>query len=112
MFGKKELILALVGILSAPLFAVNQWASCRPNQVMVFDNRIHVECAAAVGRIKFFAFPTNDSAKSSRMLSILSTAQVAGRNVLVLFEPTDASGPAYGCLASDCRPIIAAGFGN
>ena len=104
--------LALAGIVSAPVLAAQTWANCRPNQIMVFDNRVHVECASSIGRIKFFAFPSADQAKVSRVLSVLSTAQVAGRTLSVLYDPADSSGPAFGCLSSDCRPIQGIGFGN
>jgi hypothetical protein len=112
MLTRGMVVLSLFGFISAPAFGASTWANCRPNQVMVFDNRVHVECSSSVGRIKFFAFPTADNGKSARVLSLLSTAQVAGRTLTILYDPADASGQAYGCLVGDCRPILGVGFGN
>jgi hypothetical protein len=61
--------------------------------------------AAAPGGILYFAYPTKDNANASRFLSVLSTALAAGRQVDILFDSADLSGTAYGCAASDCRPI-------
>jgi hypothetical protein len=88
------------------------WVSCTPITVAVYVNRIHVKCAAAIGGVQYFAFPTTDSASASRFLSVISAAQVAGRTLTILYDPADTSGTAYGCQASDCRAMQAASFGN
>jgi hypothetical protein len=83
------------------------WYTCTPANVTAYTSRIHVKCtAAAAGGIWYFAYPTRDPANASRFLSLLSTAAVAGKQVGILYETTDTSGVAYGCAASDCRPII------
>lgn len=88
------------------------WITCVPSDIANFDNRVHVRCAAPVGNIWYFAAPTNNAAHAARVLSTLSAAQIAGRTLDILYDPDDTSGNAYGCLAADCRLIVAVGFGQ
>jgi|ERR1044072_157315 hypothetical protein len=98
-------------VASAPLAAAAT-TTCTPIQVAIFSNRIHVRCAAPVGGISYFAFPTSNATQADRYLSMLLDAQVAHRNLTVWYDPNTTSGTSYGCLASDCRPIDALAFGN
>lgn len=88
------------------------WTSCTPIQAATFSNRVHVRCAEAVSGISFFAATTTDQAFAARVLSLVSTAQVAGKTLAIQYNPADTSGAAVGCLASDCRLIIGVGFGQ
>jgi len=84
------------------------WADCTPARVGVFATRIHVKCTAAVSGIWYFAYPTTDVAGVARVLSVLNTALVTGRTVVILYDPGDTtSGPPVGCAASDCRLLQA-----
>ena len=83
-----------------------------PVQVVAYAVRIHVQCQTAIGGISYFALGTGDTANAARILSVLTTAQVAGRTLTILYDPADLSGAAIGCLNSDCRLIRAAGFGQ
>ncbi len=84
------------------------WADCLPARVAVFGNRIHVRCTAAVSNLWYFAYPTTDDAEAARVLSLMTTAQVTGQTLGVLYDPNDTtSGPAVGCLAADCRLLLA-----
>jgi hypothetical protein len=88
---------------------------CVPVQVAVWvdEARLHVRCAEAVGGgILYFAMSTADAAGAARVLSLLTTAQVAGRTLLISYEPGDTSGGSFGCNPSDCRRIIAVSFGQ
>jgi hypothetical protein len=81
-----------------------QWVSCTPQFVGAFSNRIHVRCLTpAPGGIYYFAYPVTDPASAARYLSILSTAYVMGRDLLVLYDPADLGGTQIGCASSDCR---------
>jgi hypothetical protein len=88
--------------------------SCIPVQVAVFTTapRLHVRCAASVGGITFFALSTADGPLAARVLSILSTAQVAGRTLGIRYDPADTSGTSIGCQANDCRLIVEVWFGQ
>jgi hypothetical protein len=88
--------------------------SCTPVQVAVFTNapRLHVRCAASVGGINFFALSTANAPLAARVLSILTTAQVAGRTLGIRYDPADTSGTSIGCQANDCRLIVEAWFGQ
>jgi len=86
--------------------------NCTPEEVGVFGNRVVVRCAAAVGGILYFALPTTDAPHAARILSLLSTAHVAGRTLMLTYEPTDTSGPSFGCAANDCRLLLGARFGK
>lgn len=100
---------------AAPAAArVSKDISCVPVQVVVFTTapRMHVRCAAAVGGIVYFAQSTSNSALAARVLSLLTTAQVAGRTLVIRYDPADTSGASIGCLVGDCRLIQAVGFGK
>ncbi len=86
---------------------------CSPVEVGVFTNRVHVRCAApAPGNILYFAVATADSKHAARLLSLLLTSQVAGKNVGINYNPSDLSGSAIGCANSDCRLISWAAMQN
>lgn len=108
---------ALLFLLALPLSsehakAAETWVSCTPVSIVTYQVRVHVRCAAPVGGILFFAVSTQNSAFAARVLSVIATAQVAGRTLSILYEPTDLSGAAIGCQTNDCRLIRAVGFGQ
>jgi hypothetical protein len=44
-------------------------------------------------------------------LSVITTAQVAGKKLSIQYDAADATtGPAFGCLAQDCRVIRGIGI--
>ena len=88
------------------------WISCTPVGIVTYRNRVHVRCAAAVGGISFFAAGTTDAAYAARVLSTITTAQVAGRTLAILYDPSDLSGASIGCQTNDCRLILGVGFGQ
>jgi hypothetical protein len=92
--------------------AAETWISCTPREIMTYQGRIHVKCAASVGGVRFFAISTQDSANAARVLSVITAAQVAGRTLTILYDPADLSGAAIGCQTNDCRLIRAVGFGQ
>jgi hypothetical protein len=104
------------GVEAAPARqAIVRDTLCVPVQVAVWANapRIHVRCASAVGGgIQYFALSTSDSALAARVLSVMTTAQVAGRTLDITFDPSDLSGASIGCLTTDCRLIEAISFGR
>lgn len=94
--------------LASPSAAAT-WYTCVPSNVAAFSQRIHVRCSASVGPgIWYFAVPTSNAAHAARMLSLLSTAHVAGRTLYIWSDPDDTSGASIGCQTNDCRLIIAA----
>ena len=108
------LAIGLVVVRPQPAFAAPTDTLCTPTQVLVWTvaPRLHVRCAAAVGGISYFALSTADAAQAARVLTILTAAQVAGRTLVIRYDPADLSGAAIGCLTSDCRLIQAVGFGQ
>jgi hypothetical protein len=110
-------LIATAAFLAAPLgpaMGAPTVTSCVPVAVAVFvpGPRIHVQCSAAVGGISYFATPTSDAASAARVLSILSTAQVAGRTLGIRYDPADLSGAGIGCQNNDCRLIMEVWFGQ
>lgn len=98
---------------SAPAEAT--WVTCTPVEVMVYttnSERIHVLCAESYNGIRYFAHGTEDAALSARVLSVITTAQVAGRTLSIRYDTDDVSGESIGCIPADCRLILAAGFGQ
>lgn len=96
--------------LSAPLHF--DGFTCTPIGVAAFTTRVHVHCATpftytpAGGtpvNIYWFAFSNRDSATASRMLSLATSAQLAGKTVLIYFTKEDLSGESWGCQTGDCR---------
>jgi hypothetical protein len=85
--------------------------ACKPLNVVVWEvqPRVHVQCVAAVGGIKYFAYRSNDR-NVALVLTILTTARAAGADLVINYDPADTSGAAWGCNTSDCRPIRAVGF--
>jgi uncharacterized protein (UPF0333 family) len=80
---------------------------CRIANVGVFDNRIHVRCYNGVGTngaIVYFATPTSDTSRVARYLSLLLTAEAAGKRVEVSYVE-NGNGSSFGCAPADCRPI-------
>jgi len=65
-----------------------------------------------VGGGTYFALNTADAPVAARILSILTTAQVAGRTLGIRYDPADKSGTSIGCLDSDCRLIRAVWIGQ
>ena len=102
------LLFGLMGVGGSVAYAAE--TSCTPSNVIVFSNRVHIKCVEIVGGIQYFAAPTADAAHVARVLSIISTATVAGRTVIVFYNPADTSGTSIGCQANDCRLIQSVGF--
>lgn len=92
--------------------AAETTTNCTPIRVAAFKNRVHVQCSSAVGGISFFAAPTSDPQNAARILSLISTAQVAGRNLLIWYDPANTSGASFGCQTKDCRIINGVAFGQ
>ena len=84
------------------------WTNCTPANVASYTTRVHVKCTASVGGIWYFAVATDNPAHVARILSVLSTAKVAGRTLSILYEPGSTSDLPPGCAASDCRTLLAA----
>jgi len=77
---------------------------CKPVETASFANRVHVRCEIPVdGKFVFFAASTQDPRFASRMLNLSMVGQVSERTLSILFDPSDQSGVAFGCLANDCR---------
>lgn len=90
--------------------AATSWHTCNsPDQVAVFTNRVHVHCASttpAISGVTWFAVPTApDSAAASRFMSVIQTAMIAGRPLLLWVDPSDLSGGTFGCSTGDCRRL-------
>jgi hypothetical protein len=101
---------SIISYAGEPL-ATAVWTSCTPVGVVAYARRVHVQCSAPVSGVSYFAASTADPSNAARVLSLISTAQVAGRTLSILYDPADTSGTAIGCQASDCRLIQAVGFG-
>lgn len=91
--------------LAAP--EAETWVSCTPLNVGALNNRIHVRCAESYGGVTYFAMPNDNPAHVARTLSLLSTGQVAGRTLSILYDPADLSGNDWGCAESNCRALHA-----
>ncbi len=103
-------ILLLCG--SGRIEAAEQFALCRPLEVLAFPGRVHVRCELPVApNIIFLATSTQpDFRFANRVVALGATAQATQKTLVVLFDLADTTGPDFGCLAVDCRPIRAIGL--
>jgi hypothetical protein len=103
-----------IGLLcNATAAATEVFTSCNPVGIRTYNDRVHVRCAESVAGIEFFAASTSDPAHTARVLSVITTAQVAGRTLDILYDPADdPSDELPGCLSHDCRILRAVGFGR
>ncbi len=94
-------------------FAELSLIPCTPIEIATFYNpggpvsRVHVKCASAVNGIDYFAVSTADAVNAQMILSILITAytDAGGKTLSILYDPDDTTGPSFGCLINNCRPI-------
>lgn len=108
--------IAIVSFLRLPVQPVAAASDLAPNAVFtcavtesgVFYNRVHVRCSNTPGGgIYWFAVSNSDSGLASRYLSLFTTAVATGKSINIFYDPA-ASGAAWGCNLSDCRPISGA----
>ena len=85
-----------------------QWITCVPDNVAAYTTRIHVKCTSSVGGIWYYAADINNPAHAARILSVLTTAKVAGRTLEILYDPADTSHLPPGCAVANCRLLLAA----
>jgi hypothetical protein len=84
------------------------WVSCKPVEAATYLERIHVKCASPIdSRFWYFAAPTTDARFAARVLSVIEGAQLGDKFLLVLIDPNDESGTAFGCLAAKSRRFAA-----
>jgi hypothetical protein len=89
------------------------WIVCTPANVMVYSIRIHVKCTQTFppsDTVQYFAAPTSDAPNVARILSLLTAAKIAGRDVTIGYYDEDTSGVPWGCDLATCRPILAVGI--
>lgn len=112
IFTLKIALFLVLTLLFSNVQAAPRDTVCKPLNVVVWNikPRVHVQCAAAVSGIKYFAFPSDDAAAVARVLTILTAARASGADLVINYDPSDTSGHAKGCNASDCRLIRAIGF--
>ena len=112
--GFCALAVVMAAAFSSPASAAPANTGCTPEEVAVFNNRVYVRCSAAVGGVSFFAVPTTDAPHAARMLSLLSTAHVAGRTLTLTYEADAAAGggASFSCAPADCRLLLGARFGK
>src|SRR5438093_13287148 len=100
---QKGLFLLITTLAITPLLA-DEFYTCKPVDVSVYPERIHVRCDKPTsGGILFFAVPTasTEPAHVARVLSVLLIARATTKNVQVEYNPADTSGTDFGCLGTD-----------
>jgi hypothetical protein len=96
-------IFALVFVLGTTATASAAAVTCTPIRTGTFSSRVHVRCSQSFSGIIYFAVSMADSEEAQRFLSVVTSALLAGRNIVVYYDPADLSGGSFGCLTSDCR---------
>lgn len=108
--GLAVIMLLLCG--SESVCAAEQWALCRPAEVVAYQNRVHVRCELPVApNIVFLATPTQpDFRFATRVVALAAVAQTSQKTLAILFDPADSTGTDFGCQMGDCRPLKAIGL--
>jgi len=87
---------------------------CTVKDVMVYANRIHVQCTTTTldgsSNIRYFAVSAADAKLADRLLTIGTTALVSGRRFIGGFTNGDVSGTSFNCSAGDCRKLTSFGI--
>jgi hypothetical protein len=116
----------LVGILVSgmPVYAADDYCSCVPKNIAVFNNRFHVVCHEgwtaypSCSSNKYYAGPitsTNTAwvaaTTNALSMSMASSTSWQGDKVRLLvariqYDNAYGSGVAFGCLAKDCYKIL------
>jgi hypothetical protein len=104
------IFLSLFTWLPSTASAAQTTFSCKSVDVTTFPERIHVRCStAASGGIVFFAVPTANNEHAARILSTLLAGHIAGKTLVIGYDPADTSGTSFGCAQNDCRRLIYVG---
>ena len=104
-FGACALVLGT--LVPSVSFAAPTSISCVPAGVASSSSLVHVECATPVGGIKYFALPVAAKDEANRLISLASTALVAGRTLGIWYDPADTTtGPTFGCASANCRRVL------
>ncbi len=86
--------------------------TCTVVDVGIFIQRVHVQCTPSVvigtNTVRYWAYPTSDSAGASRFLSLFETAKAIPTTLTIYYDPNDLSGSTFGCSNNDCRRILGA----
>lgn len=90
-----------LGVASAAEISV----VCTPTGVATYPSRIHIRCAQSFAGIVFFAYGSRDASGAARNMSMATSALIAGRSLVIFYDPADRSGTRIGCLAHDCRVL-------
>ena len=91
--------------VTAPTSPTNS-IRCVPIEVAVIKNQVHVRCATPVDGISYFTTATSEAGHAARILSTLTTALLASKQIEIAYDPADLSGTALGCTNDNCRMII------
>jgi hypothetical protein len=110
----RPVLFLAAGLAAGPARSAPIDVFCTPNQIVVLTEapRLQVRCEESFSGVVYFAASTADAAQAGRILSVIQTALVAGRTLIVNYEPADLSGAVIGCQSNDCRLIRRIGFGK
>ena len=98
-------------VIASPAPALANNFACTIQEIAVWvGSRIHVRCNPGdTGGIDFFALSVANP-DSNLVLSVATTAMAARLPVVIVYNPSELSGAAFGCLTSNCRLIQAIGL--
>jgi hypothetical protein len=81
--------------------------TCTPNQSSSYASTVLVKCTTAFsGSIFYFGFSGSTSADTARVGSLITSALLSGRNLLIDLDDNSAANPSE-CHSSNCRKIHA-----
>ena len=109
-FAALAIATSVFSIVSAlPADASNRTRVCKPENVGVFNNRIHVKCAPISGQaytsdIRYYAMKLTDTPQVTATLQLLLFAKAHNRQLSISFDESDYQS-VPGCQGGDCRRL-------
>lgn len=91
-------------------FAAETWIKCESVQVVAYEVRVHVKCAAATEGVFYFAASTDNHDNADRMLHVMTAAHLSDHTLSILYDPERTDDLPNGCRAEDCRKLLAIGM--
>jgi hypothetical protein len=119
VFGLVVFALALLPDLrlaqADPPVASEVWVTCKPVESLVWlGGRFHVKCEqgwtnpSTGNSYPYFAISGGNTAQLEHAMSMVQTAQIAGKRVKMRVKTSSSANPS-GCQTNDCRAFVAIG---
>ena len=99
-----------LGSTALPAQADTRSRACKPVEVAVFGNRLHVRCEPINGQaytseLRYYAMKLDNSVQVQATLDLLLMAKANNRSLTIRFDENDYQS-VPGCQGGDCRRLV------